>query len=78
MAKPEKIDQARQLVADILSLNSDQVDENAGIDNLQEWTSIKHIEVIREIEARIGHSLEIDQIISATSVIAVADLLAEV
>jgi len=56
------------LVSKITENSNDDISLDSTIDNTSGWDSIKHLELIAEIENWIGRELSLDEIVHITSV----------
>jgi acyl carrier protein len=59
---------ATAIVAKALKILERNLTVDSAIDNVDEWDSLRHMGVISEIESTIGRSLDIDEILEATSI----------
>ncbi len=75
MANNELIEAVRSAVAETLGLAPDDLNENAGMDTVAEWTSLQHLAVIAAVEERFGIEMDMDEMTSATTIAALADMV---
>jgi len=47
----------RQLMGDVFGVSPDEIDEDASIDTIEPWDSLKHLNLVLAIEERFGVSL---------------------
>lgn len=63
---------ARKAVAKALKCPLDAVGPEAGVDNMAEWDSIGHVNIILEVETDLGRKLLPEEIAGISSVADVA------
>ena len=68
-------DSARQIVANAINIPSASLDNDAGIETLQAWDSIAHINIILALEEFLGRQMEPEIIIRITSLQSIATIL---
>lgn len=49
-------------------IGTNDVDENWAMNDIAEWDSLKHVQLISELEEELGIELEYDDILSMTSI----------
>jgi acyl carrier protein len=57
----------KKVLGDVLGMKVADIDESLMMENSDEWDSLKHIELISEIEEVFGVNLEIEEMIAMTS-----------
>lgn len=70
-----KIGAAMKLVAIALDVNEDELGPESSMENTPTWDSFGHMDVCLLFEKQFGAKLNMDAIVSATSVRALADLI---
>jgi|APSaa5957512535_1039671.scaffolds.fasta_scaffold100623_2 acyl carrier protein len=68
-------DRARHLLQNSLGVSADGLVDGASIDSLLEWTSLSHVYVINEMEKTLDRKLDVDEILSATSLENITEIL---
>lgn len=53
---------------EVLGVSPEKVNENTTIDNLSEWDSMKHMELVMCLEAKFNVSFEVNEIVELNSV----------
>ena len=66
---------AKQLLAEALRLEPGRIGDGTTMHDLAQWDSLAHMELVALVEAEIG-DLSMDEILSMTSVAALAEILA--
>ncbi|MBV4430582.1 acyl carrier protein [Clostridium tyrobutyricum] len=61
------MEKLRNIVADVLCIDIDRVDENLTRDNCEEWDSFNHLLIVSEIESRLNVKLTMEEMESASS-----------
>ena len=56
---PQKI---RRLMAEILSLNPEHIDDNTSMDNTELWDSANHISLVLALEDEFGIAFDVSEI----------------
>ncbi len=59
---------ARNVLADALNMQAEDVPEEASMDDVPEWDSLGHMRVVLLLEEIIGRSLNTEEILSLDSV----------
>ena len=70
-------DQVREAVADVFGLAPADVGEDAGIETIDGWDSLHHMELMLELEMRFGVQMTTDVMQRLTSVPAIEEFLQE-
>lgn len=63
------------LVASALGISEDELDLSSSMDNTPAWDSLEHANICLAFERQFGIKLNMDDIISATSIRALAELI---
>ncbi len=69
-------DKLRKLVARELQQTVEAVGPDAGMEILEQWDSIAHINICLAVQAEFGIEMSVDEIAEATSIAQLATLLA--
>lgn len=69
------MENARRIVAEATRTPLEQLSDEAGIDTLQGWDSIAHVNIILAVEQVSGKQLTPEAIVSIVSVRTIADIL---
>ncbi len=64
-----------RLVASTLGIPEDELDLDSSMDNTPAWDSIEHMSICLAFERQFGIKLNMDNILSATSIRALAALI---
>jgi acyl carrier protein len=65
----------KKILADTFGLPETQIADNASMDNLTEWDSVAHINVVLALESQYGLSFSPDEILALSSVQKIEDVL---
>ena len=57
----------KQLMADILNIDSRSIDDSTSIDNIESWDSMNHLNICLALEQEFNISLEVDEMESMIS-----------
>ena len=71
----DKIQVVIALVADVLSVDEDQLGPNSSMENVPLWDSVEHMNICLAFEQRFGTRLDMDAIATATSIQSLAALV---
>jgi acyl carrier protein len=74
--KDNKIDAAAAFVAEMLGVPQDMIGPDSSMENTPAWDSMEHMIMMLEFERRFGKSPDMDAISRATSVRAIAEMMA--
>ena len=69
------MDNARRIVAEATHTPLEQLSDDTGIDTLQSWDSIAHVNIILAVEEASGKQLTPEAIVNIVSVRTIADIL---
>ena len=67
--------QARQLLADAITVEIDVVPDNARIGDFERWDSLVHMRLLLSVEKRIGRQLDPDEAVRVECLSDIAVLL---
>ena len=73
--KDNKIGAAIRLVATALEVPEDELGPDSSMENTPAWDSFEHMNICMLLEQRFAIKLNMDSIVSATSVRALANLM---
>ncbi len=65
------------LLADVLQINADQINDDLAMTDLDAWDSLKHMELITGLEQAFDVQLSFDEIVSMRSVREIKRVLAQ-
>lgn len=57
----------KEILADILELSKDQIDESIAMENIDTWDSLRHMEIMLAIEGKFGIQFEPDELVDMTT-----------
>jgi len=77
MFQQQILDKTIQIVFSLLENNNLVIDKNSSSENIAEWNSLKHIQIINEVEVQFGISFDIDDILDLTTVHDIANKIFE-
>jgi len=60
-------EELRQVLADVLDLDSSAIIETASIDTIEQWDSLKHLNLVLALEERFGVTLTDEQTVQILS-----------
>lgn len=66
----------RQIMADILHLDSAQIDERTAMDNTESWDSANHISLVLALEDEFSIAFDVAEIEAMTSFLDVVQVVA--
>jgi acyl carrier protein len=73
--KQNKISLVAQLVAGRLGISEDELGPDSSMDTIPAWDSFEHMDICLAFEKKFGIKLDMDNIVQATSIRALAALL---
>jgi len=53
----------KTVMADVFEISPDKIDESTTMDSIEEWDSLKHIELLSTVEEKFGIELEMEELI---------------
>ncbi len=71
----DKIQAVVRLVASALDISEDELGPDSSMDNTPAWDSVEHLDICLSFEQQFGIKLNMNNIISATSIRALATLI---
>jgi acyl carrier protein len=71
------LDRIRQMVADIFSLSADQISAASSPDNIEDWDSLQHLNLVLAVEKEFDLQFSPEEIEQMLSVELIADLVEE-
>ena len=69
------MDKLKTVMANLFHLNVEEIGESTTLENTSSWDSLRHMELILEIEKSFEIQLEADQIVAMTSYSAIMEVL---
>lgn len=69
------LDQLKEVFADVLGADPSEVTMDTNIDNLLEWDSLRHLELVTNIETKFSIKFKMNEIINLNSVSAILTTL---
>ena len=57
----------KTVISNVFELTSDKIDELTTMESIEQWDSLKHLELIIAIEEKFGIVLETEEILEITS-----------
>jgi acyl carrier protein len=60
-------EQLRQVLADVLDLEASAIGETASVDTIEQWDSLKHLNLVLALEERFGVTLTEEQTVQILS-----------
>lgn len=75
MARMNKPDIARNILAKALNMPPDTIPNDGDVHNLEAWDSLAHVRLILDLEAELGIELTTEQIVSIVSVDSIEKIL---
>jgi len=55
------------VMAEVFAISSDKIDRSTTMDSVEEWDSLKHIELMTVLEEKFGIALEMEEMLEMTS-----------
>lgn len=71
----DTVKRARDLLADALELEPDEIGDDASIDTVGAWTSLGHMRLVLALEQALGHQLDAASIVGIATLKDVESLL---
>lgn len=62
-----------ELIADVLEIDRSRVDADLEFGGIPEWDSLAHVNLMVEVETRLGTTIDAEQMVELTSVAAIRD-----
>lgn len=70
-------EKVKEILAEVLNLPQDSVNESMTFENTDSWDSLKHMEIVSALEEELGIVFTADEIVSMTSYNAIIKLVTE-
>ena len=67
----------KEILADVLELSKEQIDETITMENVDTWDSLRHMEIMLAIEGKFGIQFEPDELVDMTSYSDIKKLVAD-
>ena len=58
---------AKTLLSEVFNIPIDKIKDDASIDNIEDWDSLAHVQVITRLEEILGRALDIDELIETVN-----------
>lgn len=68
MVKPEIMNRLKKVMAQIFGINEESINDDSSMDNIEEWDSLRHINLIIALEQEFGISFPDEDVALLTSV----------
>ena len=65
----------KKIMADVFEISPDKIDEATIMESIEQWDSLKHMELIMAIEEKFGIVFETEEILEITSFTGIKDIL---
>ena len=65
----------KTVISNVFGLTSDKIDESTTMESIEQWDSLKHLELIMAIEEKFGIVFETEEILEITSFTRIKDIL---
>ena len=65
----------KTVISNVFELTSDKIDESTTMESIEQWDSLKHMELIMAIEEKFGIVFETEEILEITSFTGIKDIL---
>ena len=66
---------AKQIVSKALGVNIDGLELDGDIESVESWDSLRHITIVSALEDSMDRPLSVEEILSATSIKGIANIL---
>ncbi|MBC7713350.1 MAG: acyl carrier protein [Rhizobacter sp.] len=67
----------QRIFSEVLNVSADEISMDSNMDNVDEWDSMKHLELIMSIESEFEVSFEVHEIVELNSVEKILEILEE-
>jgi acyl carrier protein len=67
----------RQAMASVWNVPADEIPEDADTESLPSWDSLRHMELVLELEMSFGVRIPADELPELTSIVAIEEALRE-
>ena len=57
----------KEILADVLELSKEQINETITMENVDTWDSLRHMEIMLAIEGKFGIQFEPDELVDMTT-----------
>ncbi len=75
MNSQELFEQVKQVIADALNINKEQISDNSSREDIDNWDSMGHLNIIMAIERKFNVSFSTEEAINSASVLQLAKVL---
>lgn len=62
-------------MADVFEISPDEIDESTIMESIEQWDSLKHMQLVMAIEEKFGIVFETEEILEITSFTGIKDIL---
>ena len=71
----KRFDELKDIVADVLGIESSQLGQDAGPDGVETWDSLAHLSIVTVVEEKFGVKFDMDEIQRIRGLSALAEAL---
>ena len=65
----------KKVMAEIFQISISQIDESTTMESIEEWDSLKHMQLVMAIEEKFGIVFETEEMVEITSFTGIKDIL---
>ena len=65
----------KTVISNVFELTSDKIDELTTMESIEQWDSLKHLQLVMEIEEKFGVVFETEEILEITSFTGIKNIL---
>lgn len=65
----------KKVMAEIFQISISQIDESTTMESIEEWDSLKHMQLVMAIEEKFGIVFETEEMVEITSFAGIKDIL---
>lgn len=65
----------KKIIADLFKIKEDEINDESSMDNIANWDSLKHMNLIIAIEEQFEITLSADEIVEMTSFVKIKQIL---
>ncbi len=67
----------KEILADVLELPKENIDETTTMENVDTWDSLRHMEIMLAIEGKFGIQFEPDELVDMTTYCEIVKLVSQ-
>ena len=67
----------KEILADVLELPNEKIDEATTMENVDTWDSLRHMEIMLAIEGKFGIQFEPDELVDMTTYCEIVKLVSQ-